>query len=160
MQIAPAASQCLQRLAAKLLEVCKNPTQPGFNHYMFESTAALIRCSAASDPTMVPALEQQLFPAFNVVLQEDVQVSCHPTPPLMSCCLHENLHAIHSAHAPALMDILIMDGQCAFQVTWLRWHSQLLGESRMMLPHNKGKREGGEGVILSRVQHAPRSRAM
>ena len=76
VQIAPAASQCLQRLAAKLLDVCKNPTQPGFNHYLFESTAALIRCSAASDPNMVPALEQQLFPAFNIVLQEDVQVTC------------------------------------------------------------------------------------
>ena len=81
VQIAPAASECLQRLAARLLEVCKNPTQPGFNHYMFESTAALIRCSAASDPSMVPALEQQLFPAFNVVLQEDVQASFSCTLP-------------------------------------------------------------------------------
>ena len=41
---------------------------------MFESTAALVRCSAAADPGMVPQLETHLFPAFTVVLQDDVQV--------------------------------------------------------------------------------------
>lgn len=41
--IAPAAPACLQQLSAQLLVVCKNPTQPGFNHYLFESVAALIR---------------------------------------------------------------------------------------------------------------------
>lgn len=41
--IAPVAPACLQQLSAQLLEVCKNPTQPGFNHYLFESVAALVR---------------------------------------------------------------------------------------------------------------------
>ena len=41
--IAPVAPACLQQLSAMLLEVCKNPTQPGFNHYLFESLAALVR---------------------------------------------------------------------------------------------------------------------
>lgn len=41
--IAPVAPVCLQQLAAQLLAVAKNPTQPGFNHYLFESVAALIR---------------------------------------------------------------------------------------------------------------------
>ena len=36
-QIAPVAQVCLQQLAALLLEVCKNPMQPTFNHYLFES---------------------------------------------------------------------------------------------------------------------------
>ncbi len=65
---------CLQRLAAMLLQVCQNPTQPGFNHYLFESVAALIKFSAAADVGKVAELEQNLFPAFNIVLQQDVQV--------------------------------------------------------------------------------------
>lgn len=85
MQIAGVASMCLQRLAAMLLQVCQNPTQPGFNHYLFESVAALIRFSAAADVSKVAELEQNLFPAFNIVLQQDVQVGASaaladPTP--------------------------------------------------------------------------------
>lgn len=41
------APACLQQLSAQLLVVCKNPTQPGFNHYLFESVAALIRWGGA-----------------------------------------------------------------------------------------------------------------
>lgn len=41
--IAPVAPACLQQLSSQLLAVCKNPTQPGFNHYLFESVAALVR---------------------------------------------------------------------------------------------------------------------
>ena len=119
--IAPVAPACLQQLSAQLLAVCKNPTQPGFNHYLFESVAALVRravraaplhaaaaaAAAAAlglratsrhlcphptptipphpthpppprygceaDPGAVGAYEAQLFPPFQVVLQEDVQ---------------------------------------------------------------------------------------
>ena len=78
-QIAPVASLCLERLAAMLLEVCKNPTQPGFNHYLFESAAALIRVSAAADAAKAAELETALFPAFNIVLQQDVQVCGRPS---------------------------------------------------------------------------------
>ena len=74
VQIAGVATMCLQRLAAMLLQVCQNPTQPGFNHYLFESVAALIKFSAAADVSKVAELEQNLFPAFNIVLQQDVQV--------------------------------------------------------------------------------------
>jgi hypothetical protein len=40
---------CLQQLAAQLLAVCRNPTQPGFNHYLFESLAALVRWVGAGE---------------------------------------------------------------------------------------------------------------
>lgn len=79
------APTCLQALAAMLLEVCKNPTQPGFNHFLFESVAALVRFTAAAGGGAggVERLEQQLFPAFQLVLQQDVQVthqlSCTPS---------------------------------------------------------------------------------
>lgn len=47
VQIAPVAPAALQQLSQMLLAVCKNPTQPGFNHYLFESIAALVRSALA-----------------------------------------------------------------------------------------------------------------
>ncbi|KAL6747498.1 Cse1-domain-containing protein [Haematococcus lacustris] len=77
--IAPVAPAALQELARMLLEVCRNPRNPGFNHALFESVAALIRCTGASSSsaTTIEACEQLLFPAFNHVLQQDVQ-EFHP----------------------------------------------------------------------------------
>uniref|UniRef100_A0A7S3VJD6 Importin N-terminal domain-containing protein n=1 Tax=Dunaliella tertiolecta TaxID=3047 RepID=A0A7S3VJD6_DUNTE len=75
--VAPVAPVALQELARMLLEVCKNPRNPGFNHYLFESVAALIRHVGSSNPTMIDTFEQLLFPAFNHVLQQDVQ-EFHP----------------------------------------------------------------------------------
>ena len=67
-------------LAAMLQRVCQNPTQPGFNHYLFESVAALIRNGCARDASQVAVYEQELFPAFEIVLQQDVQVCAAVTP--------------------------------------------------------------------------------
>ena len=53
-----------------LLQVCKNPRNPGFNHYLFESVAALIKFVGSSNPAMIGTFEQLLFPAFNHVLQQ------------------------------------------------------------------------------------------
>jgi exportin-2 (importin alpha re-exporter) len=58
-----------------LVEVCKNPKSPGFNHYLFESVAALIKHGTAGQPQQRSTYEGTLFPAFNIVLQNDVQVS-------------------------------------------------------------------------------------
>jgi hypothetical protein len=104
-QIAPVASLCLERLAAMLLEVCRNPTQPGFNHYLFESVAALIRYSAAADAAKVAELEAALFPAFNVVLQQDVQVwaapfSCLSCLSLVSTRSRSRMHCTTVCPAP------------------------------------------------------------
>ncbi|GIL79703.1 hypothetical protein Vretimale_12351 [Volvox reticuliferus] len=75
--IAPVSQVCLQRLAATLVEVCRNPRNPSFNHYLFESVAALIRHGTAANPASVTQYEQALFPAFELVLQQDVQ-EFHP----------------------------------------------------------------------------------
>ena len=69
------APHCLDQLSKLLLAVCKNPTVPGFNHFLFESVAALIANSVAADPSTVVTLENMLFPPFQIVLQEDVQAS-------------------------------------------------------------------------------------
>ena len=82
--IAPVAPVCLQALAQMLVEVCKNPKNPGFNHYLFESVAALIKhvggsgvAGGSAGGSMIETFEQMLFPAFNLVLQQDVQ-EFHP----------------------------------------------------------------------------------
>lgn len=62
----------LTLLSAMLLAVCKNPTQPGFNHFLFESVAALIRFGTAADAGLLDQMQQQLFPAFQVVLSVSV----------------------------------------------------------------------------------------
>lgn len=56
------------------MRVVKNPTQPGFNHYLFESVAALIKQGCARDSSMVTRLEDMLVPPFQYVLGQDVQV--------------------------------------------------------------------------------------
>lgn len=57
-----------------LVEVCKNPKSPGFNHYLFESVAALIKHGTAGQPQQLTQYEATLFPAFDIVLKNDVQV--------------------------------------------------------------------------------------
>lgn len=76
-QIAPVAPMCLQALANMLVEVCKNPKSPGFNHYLFESVAALIKHGTAGQRQQLPQYEATLFPAFDIVLKNDVQ-EFHP----------------------------------------------------------------------------------
>ncbi|GFR48907.1 hypothetical protein Agub_g10856 [Astrephomene gubernaculifera] len=75
--IAPVSAVCLQRLAAMLVEVCRNPRNPSFNHYLFESVAALIRHGTAANAASIAEYEAALFPAFEMVLQQDVQ-EFHP----------------------------------------------------------------------------------
>ncbi|KAF8072350.1 hypothetical protein HT031_000009 [Scenedesmus sp. PABB004] len=76
-QMAPVAPMCLKALADMLVEVCKNPRSPGFNHYLFEAVAGLIRAGAAADPGALASYEATLFPAFDIVLSNDVQ-EFHP----------------------------------------------------------------------------------
>ena len=52
------------------METCKNPRNPTFSHYLFESVAALLR--HANDPALIGTFEQMLFPPFQHVLQQDV----------------------------------------------------------------------------------------
>ena len=78
LQITPVAPQCLEQLSKLLLAVCKNPNVPEFNHFLFESVAALIKSTAAAEPKTVATLEEVLFPPFQIVLAEDVQVEQKP----------------------------------------------------------------------------------
>ena len=49
-------------------QVCANPSQPMFNHYLFETLAALLRtvCSSNPAPEVDAKFEELLMPPFNV----------------------------------------------------------------------------------------------
>ena len=65
--IKPVAPVALSKLSEILLRVCENPTQPAFNHYLFEAVAALIRhgevvIEASSDPLRGPSSQLPSLP--------------------------------------------------------------------------------------------------
>lgn len=68
----PYVTTCVDELKGHLTRVCKNPSNPSFNHYMFEAIAALVRSLCASSAQAVDAFEAMLFPPFQYVLQSDV----------------------------------------------------------------------------------------
>ena len=70
--IASVTQIVLEKLTAALGRVAKNPRNPQFNHYLFESIAVLVKAVCAKDASHTPAFEALLFPPFQTVLQMDV----------------------------------------------------------------------------------------
>lgn len=77
----PYAQTCIEELKGHLNRVCENPTNPSFNHYMFETIASLVRslcapsgpnASSGGVAAAVDGFEGMLFPPFTQVLQKDV----------------------------------------------------------------------------------------
>lgn len=62
----------LEKLNAALFVVAKNPTNPQYNHFMFESIAILVKSVCSKHPEHVATFEGLLFPPFQTVLQMDV----------------------------------------------------------------------------------------
>lgn len=70
--VIPVTDIVFQKLSAALERVCKNPRNPSYNHYLFESIAALVRNVCSKDPSQTSQLEVLLFPPFQTVLQMDI----------------------------------------------------------------------------------------
>ncbi|KAG5141936.1 hypothetical protein JHK82_017631 [Glycine max] len=66
------ARVCVEGLGSLLAEVCRNPKNPTFNHYLFESVAILVRRACEGDSTLVSVFEASLFPRLEVILTNDV----------------------------------------------------------------------------------------
>jgi exportin-2 (importin alpha re-exporter) len=60
------------KLATALERVCKNPRNPMFNHYLFESIAVLVRNVCSRDPSQTGQLEALLFPPFQTILHMEI----------------------------------------------------------------------------------------
>ncbi|BGP55866.1 hypothetical protein JCM8202_002291 [Rhodotorula sphaerocarpa] len=65
-------SAILQHLVAILGEISKNPSNPKFNHFTFESISALVRFVTAAEPSSLAAFESALFPPFQTILSQDI----------------------------------------------------------------------------------------
>ncbi|XP_061370368.1 exportin-2 [Gastrolobium bilobum] len=62
----------IEGLGSLLAEVCKNPKNPIFNHYLFESVAILVRRACERDLSLVSVFEASLFPRLEIILTNDV----------------------------------------------------------------------------------------
>lgn len=62
----------LQRQTAYLARVCRNPSNPHFNHFLFESIAVIVGKVCEADTTTIDVFEGSLFPPFQEVLAHDV----------------------------------------------------------------------------------------
>lgn len=69
--ISPFAEEILQQLIAIVGEISKNPSNPRFSHYTFESIGSLVRFCSPSLGTQ--RIESIVMPAFMSILQQDVQ---------------------------------------------------------------------------------------
>jgi exportin-2 (importin alpha re-exporter) len=74
--IANIAGQIVHEITAQLvgilMEVCNNPKNPDFNHYLFEALAAVIGRTGEQDQALLPAFETSLFPVLQRILVEDI----------------------------------------------------------------------------------------
>ncbi|KAH9931314.1 armadillo-type protein [Fomitopsis serialis] len=62
----------LQRLVNILGAISKNPSNPLFDQFIFESISALMRFVVAANPSTLPTFEQALFGPFTIILQQDI----------------------------------------------------------------------------------------
>ncbi len=71
---APLVPVILENLSGLLRTIIVNQQSPIFNHYLFESLAALIGCAAAAGGSKgVASLEASMLPMFQSILQQDIQ---------------------------------------------------------------------------------------
>ncbi|KAL4253719.1 XPO2/CSE1 family protein [Abortiporus biennis] len=70
--IVPGYDRTLQRLVNILGMISKNPSNPVFDQYIFESISASIRFVVAAKPETLPVFEQSLFGPATVILQQDI----------------------------------------------------------------------------------------
>lgn len=71
-EIFQAADMVLQKMNEALFVVAKNPRNPQYNHFLFESIAILVKSVCSNHPENVTSFEELLFPPFQTVLQMDV----------------------------------------------------------------------------------------
>ncbi|OJT05838.1 Importin-alpha re-exporter [Trametes pubescens] len=71
--LADGYQRLLQRLVAILGVISKNPSNPNFDQYIFESISALLRFVVQANPSTLATFEQALFGPFTIILQQDIE---------------------------------------------------------------------------------------
>ncbi|KAG5641488.1 hypothetical protein DXG03_005099 [Asterophora parasitica] len=70
--LTPGFERMLGRLVAILGLISKNPSNPRFDQFIFESIAGLMRFVVSGNAATLPAFEQALFGPFTIILQQDI----------------------------------------------------------------------------------------
>lgn len=65
-------SACIVGLTTVIDKVCRNPKNPLFNHYLFESVATLIKRACEKDSSLVSLFEEKLFPCLQPIFDKDI----------------------------------------------------------------------------------------
>jgi len=92
--LTPSHEAILTRLVNILGEISKNPSNPKFNQYCFESVSALIRFVCDGTPGALPKFEQAIFGPAQIILANDVAGELYQTF-LSSAALKIRIHPIH-----------------------------------------------------------------
>ncbi|BEJ11174.1 hypothetical protein CspHIS471_0105960 [Cutaneotrichosporon sp. HIS471] len=71
-ELAPQYEGVLDRLVNILGQISKNPSNPRFSQYSFESVSALIRFVCEAQPATLPKFETAIFGPAEVILREDI----------------------------------------------------------------------------------------
>ncbi|KAF9027107.1 Cse1-domain-containing protein [Hymenopellis radicata] len=70
--LTPVFEQTLRRLVNILSIISRNPSNPKFDQYIFESISGLIRFIVKGTPASLATFEAALFGPFTVILQQDI----------------------------------------------------------------------------------------
>ena len=70
--LVPFVENVLQEITGIIREISKNPSNPKFNHYAFETLAGLVKFVCVAQPNLVGSFESFLFTPFQEILQQDV----------------------------------------------------------------------------------------
>ncbi|KDQ12400.1 hypothetical protein BOTBODRAFT_34372 [Botryobasidium botryosum FD-172 SS1] len=70
--LTPVYTSVLERLVNILGVISKNPSNPNFSQYTFESIAGLLRFIGKDTPSAIAHFENALFPPFTFILQQDI----------------------------------------------------------------------------------------
>ncbi|KAJ7281661.1 CAS/CSE protein [Mycena rebaudengoi] len=71
--LTPAYEQTLGRLVGILGVISKNPSNPLFDQYIFESISGLTRFVVEGSPATLPTFENALFGPFTIIIQQDIE---------------------------------------------------------------------------------------
>ncbi|CAA7263712.1 unnamed protein product [Cyclocybe aegerita] len=70
--LTPTYEQVLNRLVTILGVISKNPSNPRFDQFIFESISGLMRFVVAGSPTTLATFERTLFGPFTIIIQQDI----------------------------------------------------------------------------------------
>lgn len=76
-ELASVYADMMNRLVNILASISKNPSNPNFNQYTFESISALIRFIVPAAPGALQAFEAGLLGPMSFILREDIDRKLH-----------------------------------------------------------------------------------